>query len=81
MKYEDPFIKEKELTHHLDQFHVNVPEFSVQKNWMNRMSAALFAEAPNPLQSVSLTTTAVTLIQTIPVAVAVIVPVLLVWVI
>ncbi|MET3697086.1 hypothetical protein SAMN05877753_101336 [Bacillus oleivorans] len=80
MKNEDPFKEEKEISHHLDQFHVTVPDFPLQKNWIDRISAPFFEEAPNPLQTVSLTTTAVTLIQTIPVVVAMAVPVLLVWI-
>ena len=80
MKNNDPFKVEHELSHHLDQFHVTVPDFSIQKNWMDCISAPLLEEAPNPLQSVSLTSTAVILMQTVPVVFAVIIPVLLVWI-
>lgn len=75
----DPFEEEKELSHLMDQFHVTVPDFPAQKTPMDRVGDLLFSEAPNPLQSMSLTTASITLIQTIPVAVAVVVPVLLFW--
>ncbi|GAA0319549.1 hypothetical protein GCM10008967_07600 [Bacillus carboniphilus] len=79
METKEPFDQEKELSHLMDQFHVTVPDFPAQKTPMDRVGDLLFSEAPNPLQSMSLTTSSITLIQTIPVAVAVVIPGLLLW--
>lgn len=72
-----PFEQEKELSYLMDQFHVSVPDFPTRKTPMDRVSNLLLSEAPNPLQSISTTTTALSLIQVIPVVVAIMCPVLL----
>jgi len=67
---QDPFKKEHHLRQRLDEYHVDIPDFPIKPNKLERVLFTLAAPTRNPLEPIISGSNGVLIVQVVPIIIA-----------